>query len=162
MQSTPVRLRMRTSVAFALAVPLMAPATGCSVLFVNTPPPPAQRPRVVECTSSNVAPIIDSLIAGWQVVRIGLALAASDADYTGSRFNITRGQDIALGGALLTTFGISAAWGFFQTGECREAMLDNEPPGSPPHTHPPQQTRRPTPPSPTGQSPAEDEEEAPR
>jgi len=148
----------RGVVISALAVTLTGPVMGCSVLFVNAPPPPANRPRVVECTSSNVAPIIDSLIAGWQVLRIGLALAASDADYTGNRLNFTRGQDIALGAGLLTIFGISATWGFFQTAECREALNDNAQPMSPPRARPPQQTPTPTPP--TGQTQEEDEESA--
>src|SRR5689334_17744097 len=119
MRKAPLECRTtQDSFVIVLAALLAGAAMGCSALFVNRPPPREKRGRVVDCTSSNVAPIIDALIAGWQIVRIAVALSASDAKYDGAP--ITRRQDIALGGGALTVFGISSAYGFVSTAECRQ------------------------------------------
>jgi hypothetical protein len=100
---------------------VLAPFTAsCSFLFVQ----PLKtndnvRAAPLKCTTSNVAPGLDTVIAGWQVVRIMLAAGASEADYAGT--GSSQGADITLGilfGALAVG---SAIYGFNATDECRRA-----------------------------------------
>jgi hypothetical protein len=71
------------------------------------------------CTSSKVAPIIDSVLAGYELVRITAAVAASDDAY--DDLPISRGADIGLGLGFLALFGASAAYGYVVTAECSDA-----------------------------------------
>jgi hypothetical protein len=95
---------------------------GCSLLFVNPPPdrPPsyADAPRRVECTSSVAAPVVDTVIAGLQIVRTGIAATADDSVYDDAK--ISRGADIAIGVSLMTLFGLSAVYGFYTTDACSD------------------------------------------
>jgi hypothetical protein len=106
-------------------------ASGCSYIFVKTVPDSTARevrshvgsvkppPYVsLQCTSGKAAPVIDTLIAGYQVVRTGVALSASDASYSGQPIN--READIVLGLAFVTLFTASSVYGFRHTGECSE------------------------------------------
>jgi hypothetical protein len=112
-----LKLSWRSLVA---CVVLASFASSCSLLIVRPLKPDENAVRAAQqCTSSNVAPTVDTLIAGWQVVRIMLAASASESDYQGS--GISQGGDIALGvlfGALAVG---SAVYGFNATDECRRA-----------------------------------------
>jgi hypothetical protein len=96
----------------------LLPLTGCSLLFVDAPPARPKTSAKLECTSNNAAPVIDTVVAGFQVVRTGVALAANDSDYRASP--ISRGADIALGIGLTTLFISSAAYGYGATSRCSE------------------------------------------
>jgi hypothetical protein len=105
---------------------LLGQTTGCSILFVKGPPPEGMRGPNFHCTESNVAPLIDMMIASWQTVRIALALSASDADYRNSQ--LSRSDDVALGASLLALFAASSIIGFHQTSSCREALMGDDDP----------------------------------
>jgi hypothetical protein len=71
------------------------------------------------CTSSKAAPIIDTVLAGYEVVRTAAAVAASDRTY--DDLPISRGADIGLGLGFLALFGASAAYGYVVTSACSDA-----------------------------------------
>src|SRR5689334_21941103 len=88
-------LSWRSRIAGAL---LAFGGSGCSFCFVTPPPVPAQQPVAhpkVECTTSNVAPVIDGIITGYEIVRTAYAATASNGDYANSP--ISRGADLVLG-----------------------------------------------------------------
>lgn len=98
------------------------PLSGCSFLFVDGPPDHPERvsrQSELRCTTSKAAPIIDTVIAGYQVIRTGAAVAASDSTYDGAP--ISRGADIGLGLGFMALFGASAAYGYVVTGDCKDA-----------------------------------------
>jgi hypothetical protein len=113
----PLKLSWRSVIACAVLAPF---ASSCSFVFVrplNTNENALQASQ--QCTSSNIAPGLDTFIAGWQVVRIMLAAGASEADYQGS--GGSQEADIALG-LLFGGLAIgSAIYGFNATDECRRA-----------------------------------------
>lgn len=87
-------------------------STGCSLLFVNTAAPPAPR----DCTSSRLAPVVDSVLAGYQTLRTGAALSADDELY--KRYGVPREADVAVGATLTALFLGSAVYGYIKTAEC--------------------------------------------
>ena len=96
--------------------------SGCSLLFTNkAPDAPEKLPAraTVECTTSVVAPVIDSIIGSYQVVRTGMAIKADESDY-GDNPTISREMDIAFGATLAVLFASSAIYGFGVTNECRD------------------------------------------
>ena len=106
----------------AWLVPLALPLSGCSFLFVDAPPAHPERYSThseMPCTSSKVAPIIDSVLAGYEVVRTATAVARSDDAY--DELPISRGADIGLGLGFLALFGASAAYGYVVTAQCSDA-----------------------------------------
>ena len=114
----------RTALTFLLIGALAGSQVGCSFLFVQTPEPKeTRRGQVVDCTSSNAAPVIDMLVMGFQIVRTLLALGASDAQYQGAP--ISREADITLGIGLTALFGGSMVSGFHWTSDCREALAQD-------------------------------------
>lgn len=93
---------------------------GCSLLFVSAPPdPPPQPPRVIECTTSRAAPVLDTILAGAEAARTVYAIAAPESDYRS--LPISRGVDIAFGVSFAALFVASAAYGYSNTLSCEEA-----------------------------------------
>lgn len=109
----------RVLAAVTAAALLLGPMAGCSLLFVNPPPPPDQRGPVVHCTESQVLPVLDMFVAGFQLVRALIAYSSRDSDYAGATLN-REGEMIAATG-LFALFGGSSAIGFSTTAGCREA-----------------------------------------
>jgi len=125
----------RTALIFVLIGALAAPQAGCSFLFVQKPPPAeSRRGGVVDCTSANVAPVLDGLVMGFQMVRTGLAMGATDSQYQGAP--IDRSADIMFGIGLTTLFAASMIAGFGWTSDCREAIADESYPASRPGPRP--------------------------
>jgi hypothetical protein len=92
---------------------------GCSLTFVTPPPratPGAARPHV-DCTTSNVAPILDSVLTGYEAVRVGFAAFGPESAYR--RSPIDRKTDLALGVAFGAAFAGSAVYGYLATARCR-------------------------------------------
>jgi len=85
---------------------------GCSFLFVTPPVPPSRR----ECTSSRLAPVVDSLAAGYETFRTVHAITASDDVY--QKLGVPRKADIAVGASLTAVFLGSAIYGYVNTAEC--------------------------------------------
>lgn len=102
--------------------------SGCSLTFVTPPPsavaPPTARPHV-ECTTSNVAPILDSVVTGYEAFRVGFAALGPDSAYRHSP--IDRKTDLALGLAFGAAFAGSAIYGYVATARCRR--IKQGPPG---------------------------------
>jgi hypothetical protein len=100
---------------------LFASTSGCSLVFVTPPPEDGRMLRkTAGCTSSVAAPVVDSLIGAFQVVRTGLAVAADDSAYADPKQPLTRDADIGIGLGLTALFVGSAAYGFVHTAECRQ------------------------------------------
>lgn len=93
---------------------------GCSWLFVTPPPEAAIAHRVDSCTTSKVAPVLDSLGAGYQVVRTMVAAAAPQRVYDDPNVPLSREADVSFGVALTTMFIASAYYGFSNTAQCRK------------------------------------------
>ena len=108
-----------------LAAALMVCLPGCSFLFVSPPPSNAgyagsvRSIEPVKCTTSKAAPVVDTVIAGLEGIRTGLALGAKDSAYQDAP--ISRGADIGLGVGLFALFAASAAYGYVVTGNCLDA-----------------------------------------
>jgi hypothetical protein len=93
--------------------------SGCSFLFTKKAPASSDMfPMApVKCTSSVVAPVFDTLIGGYQVVRTGMAVSNDDSDYANSP--LTREVDIGVGAVLAAVYLSSAVYGYVITDECR-------------------------------------------
>src|SRR4051794_31084669 len=106
----------------ALILSLLGGLPGCSFVFTTAPKSaPTTAGATSEsapstCTTNQAAPVVDTVIAGLQGVRTGLAIAADSRDYAGSP--IGKEADIAFGLAFLTLFTASAIYGFSVTDEC--------------------------------------------
>ena len=103
---------------WALILGLAGVLPGCSFLFTTAPKHADSPAEFVsnKCTTSKAAPIVDSVLAGLEGVRTGVALAADKSAYQNAP--ISRGADIGLGLGFLALFGASAIYGFYVTGEC--------------------------------------------
>jgi hypothetical protein len=99
---------------------------GCSYAFVNGPPDNYQQSPVFDCTTSKVAPVLDTLGAGYQIVRAGVAVAADENDY--ADYPISRGADIALGIGFATLLTASAIYGYSETLSCQDAKAERAAP----------------------------------
>ena len=137
----------RGALSCALILSLTTVLPGCSFLFTTAPKHAQPSVEFVsnKCTTSKAAPIVDTVIAGLEGVRTGLALAADQSTY--DHAPISRGADIALGVGFLALFGASAIYGYSVTGECssrRDRALVVEPHEQPePQKTPDPHDRRP-------------------
>lgn len=104
------------SMALLAASALVLPA--CSFVFVRGPRTGRETYGQVRCTTSRAAPIIDTAIAGLQLVRVGYAASLTSDDYRGT--TLSREADIGIGAGLLLLAGVSAAYGFGTVAECRD------------------------------------------
>jgi len=127
-------------------------SNGCSFIFVTPPPArvsqPTPRPHA-DCTSSRLAPVLDGIWTGYELVRVGYAAQARDSEY--SRLPIDRGTDLALGAASAALFLSSTIYGIVNTSACSRLKhgpaLDEEMPGITREPTPePDAAARPTPP----------------
>ncbi len=111
----------------SLAIALLSTAVGgCSFAFVNGPPPNYKTSPFFDCTSGNVLPILDSVVAGGlliDAVGAGTASGAFASSSANTSASARAGNAIALGaGAAL--LAASAGYGFKKTSECRQAEDD--------------------------------------
>jgi hypothetical protein len=97
-------------------VPLVC---GCSFLFIKKPPAEPEKLRkdvAPICTSSRIAPVLDTAVAGFEIYRTAYAAGADDSAY--QDFPISREDDIALGLTFMALFGASAIYGYVNTTRC--------------------------------------------
>jgi hypothetical protein len=127
--------RQRQLVALVLLLELVLAASGCSVLFVDGPPPRPRRPDF-ECSSGYGAPAVDTGIA-----LIGLALVAIKR--SGPVEGLSNSWLPLL--AVSSAFLFSAVDGYPQVYECREALEEAAPPPETPHHHRPPPISAPAP-----------------
>jgi hypothetical protein len=116
--------RHALSAVAIVALYLGAPALpGCSFVFLEAAPPapatPEEARRPVHCTTSVAAPVIDTVLAGFEVVRTGVALGAGEHAY--DDYPVSRGADVGVGLALTALFTASAIYGFVGTHACDDA-----------------------------------------
>jgi hypothetical protein len=111
----------RGTLEAAMILCLLAPCfAGCSLLFTTGPEPNAARKRhPPDCTTSAAAPILDTVLAGLQVVRTGFAIAASDEAY--ANYPISREADVGFGVTFASLHLVSAVHGFSATDACIDA-----------------------------------------
>lgn len=94
---------------------LVSGSTGCSWAFVEKKPDHVVAPNVpISCTTSNAAPVLDSICTGYFVLNT--ALVAS-RDYGGGA--------VLLSGGLGLLCALSAGSGFGATRDCRAAKDAN-------------------------------------
>ncbi len=145
---------------------LISSGTGCSLIFVKTPANDgnvSSRLSGGNCTSSRVAPALDTTFATLQLVRTGLAASASDSVYDNPKAPLSREADIALGAGFMALFTGSAIYGFVNTSRCSRLKRggDGDQPSAPdpaetwatttpvtrpvPSSSPPQTSTSPTP-----------------
>lgn len=100
---------------------LAASAGGCSWIFVDGPPPDHAELDYFTCTPSRVAPRLDVVGAGLNVLA-ALAVAASDTYLNSYGDNSVRETFILgyLGQAAI--YGFSARSGFSRVNACNEAL----------------------------------------
>jgi hypothetical protein len=120
-------LRARTRIrAIALAVLLVSPSGGCSLMFVDGPPAQYQNRRAVDpvpCTTSNAWPVVDVLWTVLQTVRFIDAIGTDPDSLSDKQKDQLLLQAFgSVGFGLL--FGVSSGIGFGRVQECREANAD--------------------------------------
>lgn len=115
---SPWRQLLRCSAAPVLASTLSA----CSFLFTTKPKPraPDSPPGPVECTSSRVAPAIDSSVVLGEAIFIAAALARDDGAYPNRTLYIAGSVGVA------AVFLASALYGYDVTHKCQ--VLKGNPP----------------------------------
>lgn len=119
---------MKNTLVLALLAGLSS-APACSLLFVEGPAAQRSRSQPLTCSTSYGWPVFDTIMAGFQSVRAGLALSHSDAYYKG--MPISRGGDIGFGVSLAALSAISAGFGYDAVGRChaaRDAAYDSAAP----------------------------------
>jgi hypothetical protein len=114
-----------------LASSLLASTTGCSYAFVRGPPthvdsePGAEQQATRECTTSNAAPILDTVLAstlillGSAVIVGGISTGSCSGD---CYFKGSEGALVAVGAGILALGGLSVAaatTGYGRTADCR-------------------------------------------
>ncbi len=106
-----------------------------------TPPPAYSAPGVarphVDCTTSYLAPIVDSAVTVYQLASVAYVSTLDDSRF--ARYPITRKEDMAVGGVFATAWAGSAVYGFVSAAHCRRIKQ-----GPPPNEEMPGITRDPS------------------
>ena len=112
---------MRGAVRLRILLAGLTPLCGgCSFTFMTSAPADAARGQArphVDCTTSYAAPIVDSVLATYELVGVGYAATRDDTDY--ARYPITRKTDMALGAGFAALFISSAVYGYVSAAHCR-------------------------------------------
>jgi hypothetical protein len=111
---------MRWVLSRSLLACLAGLSCGCSVTFMSTAPSDAARGQArphVDCTASYAAPVIDTVLATYQLVGVGYAATLDDSEY--EDYPITRQTDMAIGAGFAALFAGSAVYGYVSAAHCR-------------------------------------------
>jgi len=100
-----------------------------------TPPPALSAPGFarphVDCTTSYLAPIVDSAVTAYQLAGVAYVSTLDDSRF--ARYPISRKEDMAVGGVFAAAFAGSAIYGFVSAARCRRIKrgppLDQDIPG---------------------------------
>ena len=125
----PGSCKRRQSLGALMVSFVLLSASECSFIFVEAPPPNIERNQDLTCTTNYGWPIVDTLLAGFELLRTGYALSRSEADYRGMQ--ISQGTDVGLGFGLLTLTAISAGVGYSRVGQCKDAHAAGDPEATP-------------------------------
>jgi hypothetical protein len=74
----------------------------------------------LKCTSSKLAPVIDTFLAGAHLVAGGYSLGRSDSDYS----QADRKVEVGVRAGFLALFTTSAIYGYIHTGRCAAAKKE--------------------------------------
>jgi hypothetical protein len=100
-----------------LAAAIACGGAGCSLAFVNGPPPNHRQLPFFDCTSSNVLPTVDLLFAGAAAVdAIGGTAGASGLPSTRT--------ELAGFAVEAAVFAASAVYGYGKTSACKKAQTE--------------------------------------
>jgi hypothetical protein len=119
-------------------------SSGCSVAFMTPAPADAGRARPrpqVDCTSSNLAPIIDSVLSTYELAGVAYAATLDDSRY--DHYPISRQADMAIGAGFAAVFTASAIYGYVSAAHCRR--VKDGPGGKGVHTYLPGVSDEPAP-----------------
>jgi len=95
---------------------------GCSLGFVAGPPPEHPQLASFGCTESNLAPIVDSVLAGLFGVTVVTAVISTDEKWAMDNARLGSRTEVALlYGGLAVVEGASALFGYYQVHACRVA-----------------------------------------
>ena len=97
-------------------VTLLATSPGCSLIFVDGPPTQHQRLTSFDCTSSNLAPLIDMLVGGAE----GLAVLGSINTASAYRND----SDVIAPAITAAAFVASGMIGLRRVSSCKEATTE--------------------------------------
>ena len=100
-----------------------------------TPPPARSAPGIarphVDCTTSYLAPIVDSAVTAYQVASVAYVATLDDSQF--ARYPISRKEDMAIGGVFAAAWAGSAIYGYVSATRCRRIKqgppLNEEMPG---------------------------------
>jgi hypothetical protein len=100
-----------------------------------TPPPAHSAPGFarphVDCTTSYLAPIVDSAVTAYQLASVAYVSTLDDSRF--ARYPISRKEDMAVGGIFAAAWAGSAIYGFVSAAHCRRIKqgppLNEEVPG---------------------------------
>ena len=123
--------RRRQLVGLVLLLELGVATSGCSVLFVDGPPPRPRRPDF-DCSSTYGVPALDTAIA---LLGLGFLAMRGSAITNG----LSPHDGFLLGFSV--TFAVSAIDGYQQVYSCREALDEAAPPPETPHHYRPPPSR---------------------
>ena len=113
----------------AISLFFLSSSSGCSLIFVKTPANDgsvSSRSSGGDCTSSRLAPALDTVVGALQLVRTGMAASASDSVYENPDAPLSREADIALGAGFMALFVGSAIYGFAHTNQCSRLKHSTE------------------------------------
>jgi len=136
-----------------LASILVIALAGCSFAFVSGPPDNHAQLSYFDCTSSRLAPILDTVLTGLMLANVITLAAESDADLARSQGCtlgesncpvISRHAGMLIDGAIGLAGAAGMVYGFTKTGACRRAKNEQalrQPPQQPymPGSWPPPQ-----------------------
>jgi hypothetical protein len=146
---------MRHSASTAVLACILAGSSGCSILFMRRPPEEVRPGVPVECTSSRVAPGLDTAVVGETVVTgswLALMMSTCTDQYGGGSCTTRRDRAtvLAVTAGIAAVYGLSAISGYSSASRCShmktlsQCLVGNEracwklPPGErPPGSAPP-------------------------
>lgn len=106
-----------------LLVPVLAAGlSGCGFLFVDGPPADYSNMNYVQCTESDVGPILDAVWAG--INAAGAIAIAADPDGYEDDWDVSSGAGIASGVGWTILSGSSSLVGFNKVSDCRRAKRE--------------------------------------
>jgi hypothetical protein len=115
---------MRRLVAAFLSAQLLG---GCSFALVSGPPANHRELPVVDCTTSRVGPVLDTIWTALETLNFALAVSKSEQEWNDS-YNgdppISHGVAVPLYAALAALGGAGMYYGYTRTAACRSAKAE--------------------------------------
>lgn len=101
--------------------------SGCSFALVSGPPANHRQLPIVDCTTSRVGPVLDTVWTVLQALNFGLAASSSEAEWN-ETFDgdpaMSRSTAIPVYAGLAALGAAGMYYGFTRTGACRRARSE--------------------------------------